>query len=101
MWSVNKLYNYYEQKISIIIDVPYSSGYIGWLKDNGETPSPAAIQEYMNDLFIKFTPCTMYRKHGLIEIVSRVVSGIVTYDDFKVSSNLERYGENLLPLTCH
>jgi len=27
----------------------------------------------------------MYRKHGLIEIVSRVVSGIVTYDDFKVS----------------
>ena len=43
----------------------------------------------------------MYSKHGLIEIVSRVVSGIVTYEDLKVSSNLERYGENLLLLTCH
>ena len=43
----------------------------------------------------------MYSKHGLIEIVSRVVSGIVTYEDLKVSSNLERYGESLLLLTCH
>ena len=39
--------------------------YYGFLKDNGETPSPAAIQEYMNDLFIgngvipkpSITPC--------------------------------------------
>ena len=90
MWSVNKLYNYYEQKISIIIDVPYSSWYIGWLKDNGETPSPAAIQEYMNDLFIgngvipkpSITPCLVEKGveiiYGQYEIAT-YMHGMTTF----------------------
>jgi len=39
-------------------------------------------------------------KRGLNEIVSRVVSGIVTYGDFKVSS-IGLNGENPTLLTCH